>query len=154
MSTKKDTSAVTKEELSREEKKKLRREAIQDKNTLTVPDSIKKPGMQYRLCSVKNIGFHRSRGYEIAKALDAANTGTDDVNKAVSATGSYEVIVDKVHGDKAVWMETTEENYQILLEIDQDKAQEQADMLDQKANEDGDDDWQNARSFKFKKGIV
>ncbi len=120
---------MTKVEISREEKKRLRREAITDKNTLAMDESLKQPGMKYRLCNVTpgNIENWKKRGYEVVQA--PIHAGTGDLGEAKSAHGSIEVEVGRTSSLKAVWMETSDENYDLLREIDADNAKSQEDMI-------------------------
>lgn len=105
----------SKEELSREEKKRLRAAAIHENNGLELDESLKKPGMKYRLCNVTpgNIERYRSMGYSPVQGPN----------------GAVELEVGKRTNLKAIWMETSDENYEILREIETDKAKAQEMMM-------------------------
>jgi hypothetical protein len=129
--TKKEDSMkeMSKEEISREEKKRLRKAALGEHNPLAIDESLKKPGMVYRLCNVTpgNIDKYRRMGYEVVQ--NPIHKGTEGLGEAKTASGCVEVSVGKSSDLKAVWMETSEENYEILREIELDKAREQDKMI-------------------------
>ncbi len=118
----------SKKELTAEDKaaKKAARLAnMKDRDILAMDESLRKPGKKYRLvnCTPGNIERYRSMGYEIAQA--GIHKGEGSLSEAVSAFGCAEVEVGRKASSKAVWMETDEENAQILREIEDDKAREQ-----------------------------
>lgn len=118
-----------KQELSREEKKRLRKEAISEKDSLAIDERLKEPGKRYRLCNVTpgNIERYRSMGYEVTK--NTLPTGSGSLSNAQSAKGCVEVTVGRSSDLKAIWMETSDENYEILREIDAEKAKAQDAMI-------------------------
>ncbi len=129
--SKKDESKVemTKEEISRETKKALRREAIKERNSLSIDESLKKPGMKYRLCNVTpgNIEKYRTMGYEVVNGQ--IHLGKGGLEQTSTANGCIEVDVGRTSSLKAVWMETSDENYEILREIELDNARAQDEMI-------------------------
>lgn len=123
------TENKTQEEISKEEKKRLRRAAMTEKNALSIDESLRKPGMKYRLCNLTpgNIERYRSMGYEIVS--NPIHEGTGSLAEAKSASGSVEVPVGRTSDLKAVWMETSEDNYQILRDIEAENAAKQDEMI-------------------------
>lgn len=115
----------TKEELSKEEKKRLRREAISSKSGLEIDESLKQPGKVYRLCNVTpgNIEKYRSMGYEVTQ--DTLHKGSGSLSAASAAKGCIEVEVGRSSSLKAIYMETSEENFEILRELDVENAKAQ-----------------------------
>lgn len=132
MSTKKNIDATTVEntELTREQKKKLRRAAIEDSGSLHLDDKYKKPGYRQRLVNVEPGNIHKREleGYKpIRVSEDQVGNGTLDTSHSVG--GFIEVEVGRRHSQKAIWMEIQEEDALILDEIRDDKAREQASMI-------------------------
>lgn len=122
--------ASEKAELSREEKKRLRREGMSENGRITMKDEDKETGYRYRLCNVLpgNIENWKSKGYEVV--THNLTSGTGQIEKPECNGRPQEVEVGGAHGSmKAVWMRTTEENAQILDEIRDDLAREQAQMI-------------------------
>lgn len=114
----------------RKKKKAERKALMRDRDVLALDESLKKPGKRYRLTNLTpgNIEKQRSRGYEICNVNP--HKGDGSLSNATTASGSSEVEVGKSHTAKAVWMETDEENYQILRELEDDAAAEQETQLE------------------------
>lgn len=112
-----------------QEKKAARRAAITETNSLAIDESLRKPGMQYRLCNVTpgNIEKYKSMGYEVTQ--NPIHVGKGTVDEAKSAHGCIEVEVGRSSSLKAIWMETSDENYKILRDIDAEKAKAQDDRI-------------------------
>lgn len=112
-----------------QEKKAARRAAITETNSLNIDESLRKPGMQYRLCNVTpgNIEKYRSMGYEVTS--NPIHVGKGTIDEAKSARGCIEVEVGKSSSLKAIWMETSDENYAILRDIEAEKAKAQDDRI-------------------------
>lgn len=113
------------QELSREEKKKLRRAHIEDRGALHLDPQFKREGFRQRLVNVTsgNIEKYRAMGYNIIEAANSeAGNGSIDTSHAPGA--SLEVEVGRRVSQKAVWMEISEEDYQLNREIEADKAKE------------------------------
>jgi hypothetical protein len=115
---------------TKEKKKKLRRAAIQNMGPLHLDQIYKKPGFRQRLVNVEpgNIAKRELEGYRPIKMQDAAY-GNGTVDTAHGTGGVLEVEVGRRHSQKAVWMEIAEEDAQILDEIRDDLAKEQAGMI-------------------------
>lgn len=127
----KEVKAVDKQqELSFEEKKRLRREAMEERGRLTLPDEFKEPGYRYRPCNVTpgNIENWKSRGYEVVTHAMRSGSGLDSQPEVNGAPLEFEV--GGANGSmKAVWMRIREEDALILDSIRDDKAKEQAAMI-------------------------
>lgn len=119
-----------KKELTREEKKAMRREGMSQQGVLTLPDELKEKGYRYRVCNLTpgNWESYRSAGWEIV---------THDMKSGSGSLGRPEVdgrpVDFEVGGSygsvKAVWIRTPEDNASILDEIRDDMAREQANMI-------------------------
>jgi len=115
---------------TREAKKKLRRAALENLGPLHLDQKYKREGFRQRLVNVTpgNIAKRELEGYRIIEAQDA-QCGNGSIDTAHSASGQLEVEVGRRHSAKAVWMEISEEDAQILDEIRDDLAREQAGMI-------------------------
>lgn len=119
---------LSKEE--REEKKRLRRESMEERGRLTLSDEYKEPGYRYRVCNVLpgNIENWKSRGYEIVTHNMKSGSGLNSQPEVDGTPVEFEV--GGAQGSmKAVWMRIREEEAEILDEIRDDKAREQAEMI-------------------------
>lgn len=152
-STKTSKAKMSSDELAelRRQKKQERIRMMKDREVLAIDESLKKPGKRYRLTNLNptNIAFQRSRGYEICQ--EPIHKGDGSLNNASMPAGCVEVATNKSHkDDRAVWMETDEENGQILDEIEADLAAEQDNKLAR--NEVVDENGQSLLKSKLTKG--
>jgi hypothetical protein len=130
----KTTTEVVLEQIAnastREEKKKLRRAAVENLGPLHLDDHYKKKGFRQRLVNITPGNVHK-RQLEGYRLIDASNAqvGNGSLDTAHTTGGALEVEVGRRATAKAVWMEISEEDAQILDEIRDDLAREQADMI-------------------------
>lgn len=126
----KDLEVIAKKELSREEKKRLRREGMQENGRLTLSDEYKEDGYEYRVCNVLpgNIENWKSRGYEVVTHKIVSGNGSVQQPEVKGNPTEFEV--GGANGSmKAVWMRIRKEDKEILDEIRDDMAREQSDMI-------------------------
>jgi hypothetical protein len=115
---------------TREEKKKLRRAAIENMGPLYLDEKFKKPGYRQRLVNVEpgNIQKRELEGYRpISGRFGQVGNGAVDTSHSVSSL--LEVEVGRRASATAIWMEISEEDALILDEIRDEKAREQASMI-------------------------
>lgn len=128
-----ETSSIEtnkKEKLSREEKKALRRAQMTEVGRLHLADEFKEKGYRYRVCNVLpgNIENYKSRGYEVVTHPIQSGTGSLEHPEVNGNPTEFEV--GGANGSmKAIWMRIAEEDAQILDEIRDDLAREQAGMI-------------------------
>jgi hypothetical protein len=112
-------------------KKKMRRALSENPGPLFIDDKYKREGYRYRIVNDTpgRIDFLESRGYSVVRReVDVGNGSID----APSATGSaVELEVGKIHSQKAVLMEISEEDYQLNRKEKEQLADEQDKMVGQ-----------------------
>lgn len=121
-------------ELSREDKKALMKAKLKDRDPLSLNDHLKDPNKAYRLvnCTPGNVEKYQDLGYSVCSSK--IHYGTGDIDQSSSASGCPEIEVGKTSSLKAVWMETSKENKEILDEIRDDAARaQQAQFMDPKS---------------------
>jgi hypothetical protein len=126
----KDTKS--KKEISREEKKALRRAGMQENGRLHLSDEYKEEGFRYRVCNVLpgNIENRKSQGYEVV--THAITSGSGSLGNLEVNGRPQEFEVGGANGSmKAIWMRISEEDASILDEIRDDLAAEQDSMIRQ-----------------------
>lgn len=127
MNTESEVKAkAAKKELSKEEKKALRRANMSEHGRLHLADEYKEEGYRYRVCNVLpgNIENWKSRGYEVVTHKLKSGDGSSSRPEVDGTPMEFEV--GGARGSmKAVWMRITEEDAQILDEIRDDEAREQ-----------------------------
>jgi len=123
---------MTPEELKeyKAKKKQERLRAQKSRDVLALDDKYVKPGKKYRLCNLTpgNIEARKADGWTMVEG--PIHVGDGSLQNPKTAKGCVEVTVGKVTDLKAVWMETDEENYEILREIEADKAKAQMAQVD------------------------
>lgn len=115
-----------KKEQSREEKKRARKAALRSYSPLELSDESKEHGYVYRIANVLpgNLETYKSMGYEIVSNKMTTNLQSVSTPELSNESGEFEV--GRANGSmKAVWIRTTQDNYDILREIEDDKAKEQ-----------------------------
>ncbi len=125
-----DSKKAAKLELSKDQKKALRREGMEERGRLTVPDEYKEEGFRYRICNVTpgNIENWKSKGYEVV--THDMRTGSGLTSQPELNGKPVEIEVGGASGSmKAIVMRCTEEDGQINDEIRDDLAREQANMI-------------------------
>lgn len=123
---------LAKVKAEREEKKKLRRAAIENVGALHLDEIYKRPGFRQRLVNLTPGNFEKQidKGFSPIKAIPGYGCGNGVVNESVSPDGHLMVEVGRGNGSlKAIWMEIAEEDALILDEIRDDLAKEQARMI-------------------------
>jgi len=120
-------------ELSKEEKKALRRSSMSERGRLSLDDEYKEEGYRYRVCNVLpgNIENWKSKGYEVV--THNMKSGSGLTNYPEVDGNPVELEVGGANGSmKAIWMRISNEDAEILDEIRDEDAASQ----DQIINED------------------
>lgn len=120
----------TREELSYDQKKAMRRNAIDKNSRLYLDDKYKEKGYTYRICNVMpgNIETYRDKGYEVVTHSMSSGNGTIGQPEVDGTPREFEV--GGASGSrKAIWMRISDENLQILREIEKENADNQTSML-------------------------
>jgi hypothetical protein len=126
----KDVQHKTKEELSYEQKKAMRRNAIDKTSRLYLDDKFKEKGFNYRICNVTpgNIETYLDKGYEVVTHPMSSGTGSISQPEVDGTPREFEV--GGASGSrKAIWMRISDENLKMLREIEKENADNQTAML-------------------------